>query len=41
MEGVDTPKFNKKEYENKLTLPSSLAINIVELCDTNKCCIKV
>ena len=31
----------KKEYENKLTLPSSLAINIVELCDNNKCCIKV
>jgi hypothetical protein len=31
----------KKEYENKFTLPSSLAINIVELCDNNKCCIKV
>ena len=31
----------KKEYENKFTLPSSLAINIVELCDNSKCCIKV
>lgn len=31
----------KKQYENKLSLPSSLSIDIVELCDNSKCCVKV
>lgn len=31
----------KKQYENKLSLPSSLSVDVVELCENNKCCIKV
>jgi hypothetical protein len=31
----------KKQYENKLTLPASLSVDIVEICQENKCCIKV
>ena len=31
----------KKQYENKMTLPSSLSVEIVEICEDNKCCVKV
>ena len=31
----------KKQYENKMTLPSSLSVEIVEMCKDNKCCVKV
>jgi len=31
----------KHQYEGKLTLPSSLAIDIVGICENNKCCVKV
>jgi len=30
----------KRQYENKLSLPSSLSIDIVELCESTSCCIK-
>ena len=31
----------KKQYENKMTLPSSLSVEIVEMCKDSKCCVKV
>ena len=31
----------KKQYENKMVLPSSLAVDVVEVCENNKCCVKV
>ena len=31
----------KKQYEGKMTLPSSLSVEIVEICEDNKCCVKV
>ena len=31
----------KKQYENKLTLPSSLSVDIVEVCEKSKCCNRV
>ena len=31
----------KKQYENKMTLPSSLSVEIVEICKDSKCCVKV
>ena len=31
----------KKQYENKMTLPSSLSVEIVEICEDSKCCVKV
>ena len=35
-------KRNKKQYEGKMHLPSSLSIDIVNLCNAdNKCCGKV
>ena len=30
-----------KHYEGKLTLPSSLSVDIVEVCENNQCCINV
>ena len=30
----------KHQYENKLSLPSSLSIDVVELCESTSCCIK-
>lgn len=31
----------KKQYENKFSLPSALSVDVVEICDNNKCCMKV
>ena len=31
----------KQQYENKLSLPSSLSVDVVVLCDDTKCCMKV
>ena len=30
----------KRQYENKLSLPSSLSIDVVELCESTHCCIR-
>ena len=30
----------KRQYENKLSLPSSLSIDVVELCENTNCCIR-
>lgn len=30
----------KKQYEGKLSLPSSLSVDMVEICDNNRCCVK-
>ena len=37
---VRIKKRIKRQYEGKLTLPSSLAIDIVEICEDSKCCNK-
>jgi len=29
----------KKQYEGKVSLPTSLSVDIVELCNNNKCCV--
>lgn len=31
----------KKQYEGKMSLPSSLSVDVVQLCENNKCCVKV
>ena len=31
----------KKQYEGKLHLPASLSIDIVNICEDSKCCVKV
>ena len=31
----------KKQYENKLNLPSSLSVEIGEVCEKSKCCNRV
>ena len=38
---VRIKKRIKKQYENKMTLPSSLSVEIVEICEDSKCCVKV
>ena len=38
---VSIKKRIKKQYENKMTLPSSLSVEIVEICEDSKCCVKV
>jgi len=38
---VNIKKRIKKQYENKMTLPSSLSVEIVEICEDSKCCVKV
>ena len=30
----------KKQYEGKLALPQSLSVDLVELCDNDRCCVK-
>lgn len=31
----------KTQYEGKMALPSSLSVDIVKVCEGNKCCVKV
>ena len=30
----------KKQYDGKMTLPSSLSVDIVEICGSDRCCVK-
>jgi len=38
---VRIKKRIKRQYEGKLTLPSSLSIDLVEICEDSKCCNKI
>ena len=31
----------KKQYETKLSLPTSLSVDVVEVCESKSCCVKI